>query len=57
MRAADHPFTLEGSLLMIDHDMGLNSAFLHLPRIDVKPGDDVRRGERSFELNWPCKLI
>lgn len=43
--AADHPFTLEGNLLMIDHGMGLNSAFLHLARIDVKPGDTVRRGQ------------
>lgn len=44
--AADHPFTLEGNLLMIDHGMGLNSAFLHLSRIDVKPGDVVKRGQR-----------
>ncbi len=43
--AADHPFTLEGNLLMIDHGMGLNSAFLHLSRIDVKPGDPVRQGQ------------
>ena len=43
--AADHPFTLEGNLLMIDHGMGLNSAFLHLSRIDVKVGDRVTRGQ------------
>lgn len=43
--AADHPFTMEGNLLMIDHGMGLNSAFLHLSRIDVKVGDHVRRGQ------------
>ncbi len=43
--AADHPFTLEGNLLMIDHGMGLNSAFLHLSRIDVKAGDVVRQGQ------------
>ena len=42
---ADHPFTLEGNLLMIDHGMGLNSAFLHLSRIDVRVGDHVRRGQ------------
>ncbi|MBM3927595.1 MAG: M23 family metallopeptidase, partial [Sphingomonadales bacterium] len=36
--AADAPFTLEGKLLMLDHGMGLGSAFLHLSRIDVKPG-------------------
>lgn len=43
--AAAQPFTLEGHLLMIDHGMGLNSAFLHLSRIDVKVGDHVRQGQ------------
>ncbi|PTQ13558.1 peptidase [Sphingomonas oleivorans] len=44
--AAEAPFTLEGNLLMIDHGMGLNSAMLHLSRIDVKPGEHVRQGQR-----------
>lgn len=44
--AADHPFTLEGNLLMIDHGHGLNSAFLHLSRIDVMPGQHVVQGQR-----------
>lgn len=43
--AADKPFTLEGNLLMIDHGNGLNSAFLHLSRIDVKVGDHVHQGQ------------
>jgi murein DD-endopeptidase MepM/ murein hydrolase activator NlpD len=43
--AADHPFTLEGNLLMLDHGMGLGSAFLHLSRIDVAVGDHVRQGQ------------
>ncbi|MGI4730497.1 MAG: M23 family metallopeptidase [Janthinobacterium lividum] len=43
--AADHPFTLEGNLLMIDHGMGLSSALLHLSRIDVAVGDHVRQGQ------------
>ncbi|TPG13750.1 M23 family metallopeptidase [Sphingomonas oligophenolica] len=43
--AARTPFTLEGNLLMLDHGMGLNSAFLHLSRIDVTPGDHVRQGQ------------
>lgn len=43
--AADHPFTLEGNLLMVDHGAGLSSAFLHLSRIDVHVGDHVRRGQ------------
>jgi murein DD-endopeptidase MepM/ murein hydrolase activator NlpD len=43
--AAGAPFTLEGNLLMIDHGMGLNSAFLHLSRIDVHEGQRVVRGQ------------
>lgn len=43
--AADHPFTLEGNLLMLDHGAGLSSAFLHLSRIDVRVGDRVRAGQ------------
>ena len=43
--AASAPFTLEGNLLMVDHGMGLNSAFLHLSRIDVRVGDRVRQGQ------------
>lgn len=43
--ATPSSFTLEGRLLMLDHGMGLNSAFLHLSRIDVNVGDVVRRGQ------------
>ena len=43
--ASDHPFTLEGNLLMVDHGMGLNSAFLHLSKIEVAVGDHVRQGQ------------
>lgn len=43
--AAASPFTLEGNLLIIDHGMGLNSAFLHLSRINVKVGDLVHQGQ------------
>jgi murein DD-endopeptidase MepM/ murein hydrolase activator NlpD len=41
---ADGPFTLEGNLVLLDHGMGLVSAFLHLSRIDVKVGDVVAAG-------------
>lgn len=44
--AAQTPFSLEGNLLMIDHGMGLNSAFLHLSSIDVKDGDRVQQGQQ-----------
>lgn len=43
--AANKPFSLEGNLLMIDHGMGLNSAFLHASAILVKEGQKVKRGE------------
>lgn len=43
--AAQSPFTLEGRLLMIDHGMGLNSAFLHASSLAVKVGDVVRQGQ------------
>ncbi len=43
--AAQSPFSLEGRLLMIDHGMGLNSAFLHCSELAVKAGDTVRQGQ------------
>jgi hypothetical protein len=43
--AVASPFTLEGNLLMIDHGMGLNSAFLHCSQILVKQGEAVRQGQ------------
>lgn len=43
--AAKSPFTLEGNLLMLDHGMGLNSAFLHLTKIAVTEGQHVQRGQ------------
>lgn len=43
--AASKPFSLEGNLLIIDHGMGLNSAFLHASRLAVKQGDRVRQGQ------------
>ena len=44
--AASAPFTLEGNLLIVDHGMGLSSAFLHCQRLDVKLGDRVVQGQR-----------
>lgn len=44
--AASAPFTLEGNLLIVDHGMGLSSAFLHCQRLDVKVGDHVVQGQQ-----------
>jgi murein DD-endopeptidase MepM/ murein hydrolase activator NlpD len=35
----------EGGLTLIDHGQGLISAYLHQSRIDVEPGQRVRRGD------------
>lgn len=38
-------FSLEGNLVILDHGMGLSSAFLHLSRASVRAGDRVRQGQ------------
>lgn len=38
-------FSLEGNLVILDHGMGLTSAFLHLSRVTVRPGQVVRQGQ------------
>jgi len=36
---------LTGGTLVLDHGFGVSSNFLHLSRIDVKPGDRVEQGQ------------
>lgn len=43
--AAAEPFTLEGYLLIVDHGMGLNSAFLHSSELLVREGEAVKQGQ------------
>lgn len=38
-------FSLEGNLVIIDHGMGLTSAFLHLASSRVRAGEVVRQGQ------------
>lgn len=38
-------FSLEGNLVIIDHGLGLTSAFLHLSSASVRVGQRVRQGE------------
>ena len=38
-------FSLEGNLVILDHGMGLSSAFLHLASVSVRAGDFVRQGQ------------
>ncbi|MEE4210508.1 MAG: M23 family metallopeptidase [Parvularcula sp.] len=35
----------EGGLILIDHGQSIESAMLHLSRVDVKPGDVVAKGQ------------
>ena len=68
MLAAPSPFTLEGRLLMVDHGMGLNSAFLHCSDLAVGVGDVVRQGQfigrigatgraTGPHLHWAVRLL
>ena len=38
-------FFFSGNMVYIDHGQGLISLYAHLSRIDVKPGDQLRRGD------------
>ena len=42
---ADTGLYLTGGTLVLDHGHGISSNFLHLSRIDVRPGDVVRQGD------------
>ena len=55
--AAQTSFSLEGRLLMIDHGMGLNSAFLHCSSLDVKVGDVVRQGQQIGRIGLACCFL
>jgi biotin carboxyl carrier protein len=45
VRLAETDMYFEGGLVFIDHGQKLESAFMHMSRIDVKPGDRVEKGQ------------
>ena len=45
VRLAESDMYFEGGLVFIDHGQWLESAFLHMSRIDVKPGDKIEAGQ------------
>jgi len=45
LAASDSPFTLEGHLLIVDHGLGLTSAFLQCSDLVVHEGDSVVQGQ------------
>jgi murein DD-endopeptidase MepM/ murein hydrolase activator NlpD len=40
------PLYYEGNCVMVDHGQGLMSIYMHFSRIDVKPGQQVAKGQR-----------
>ncbi|HZW16424.1 MAG TPA: M23 family metallopeptidase [Brevundimonas sp.] len=42
---AEPDLHFEGGLILIDHGQGLITAYLHQSRLDVRAGQDVRRGD------------
>jgi len=42
---ADDDLYFEGAMVVLDHGQGFLSKYLHLSRIDVEPGQQVRRGD------------
>ena len=47
---ADENLYFEGAMVLIDHGQGLISMYLHMSAIDVKPGQEVKRGEKIGEV-------
>lgn len=45
VRLAESDMYFEGGLILLDHGQWLESAFLHLSRIDVEPGQRVEKGD------------
>lgn len=45
VRLAEEGMYFEGGLVLLDHGHWLESAFLHLSRLDVEPGQHVEKGE------------
>jgi len=47
---ADDDLYFEGAMILLDHGQGLISMYLHVSAIDVKPGQEVKRGEKIGEV-------
>lgn len=45
VRLAEPGMYFEGGLILVDHGHWLESAFMHLSRLDVSPGQHVRKGD------------
>jgi len=45
VKLAEPNFLLEGGIIIIDHGFGVNSTFMHLSKVSVKPGQRVEQGD------------
>jgi murein DD-endopeptidase MepM/ murein hydrolase activator NlpD len=45
VRLAEKDFYFEGGLVFLDHGHGLVSYLMHMSRVDVKPGQEVKQGD------------
>jgi hypothetical protein len=45
VRLAEPDLYYSGGTIIVDHGHGLSSAFLHMSRVDVKPGDVIKQGD------------
>ncbi|MBI1260687.1 MAG: peptidoglycan DD-metalloendopeptidase family protein [Rhizobiales bacterium] len=45
VRLANPDMYFEGGLVFIDHGQGVSTYYMHLSKIDVKPGQSVRQGD------------
>jgi hypothetical protein len=50
VRLAEPDMFFEGGLILIDHGQNLETALLHLSKIDVAPGDLVKKGDKVGEV-------
>jgi murein DD-endopeptidase MepM/ murein hydrolase activator NlpD len=72
VRLAEHDMYFEGGLVLLDHGHWLESAFLHLSRIDVAAGQRVEKGDiigavgatgratgphLHWSLKWTSRLV
>ena len=46
VRLAELDLFYSGGTIILDHGHGLSSTFLHMARVEVQPGDQLRQGDR-----------
>jgi murein DD-endopeptidase MepM/ murein hydrolase activator NlpD len=46
VRLAERDLFYSGGTIILDHGHGLSSTFLHMARVEVQPGDQLRQGDR-----------